>query len=293
MARFAILTTEGEIPREYVARELYACRSFGPNNAKLCVRTVRNAHKDFIGYRDTVKVKANKKSGRPEADDENGNRSRDELRCESLLSTTGALGKIAVEMKTSDANSAMIHVPELVKGMKKIRITQAKIVGDDREDRMDSDKTRTAILGKTHPSWLLDMCQDYVLASFSKAFESGNFSIAFSKLSMTPSLNENAKLCLSVLNDDKVKTMRSKQTESIVKTSGGQISPLSSSAANALNDGKKQADKSVFKKTKRAEPFAMAEDTVRSSNAPSTLCDVPQFLQSFSEVACASIKTDI
>ena len=121
------------------------------------------------------------------------------MRRSALLATTEAVEKIAHEMKKSDSDAAIAYVPDVVTGMKQIRSMQAKIVGDETEERANSDKNRMEALGPNPPAWLLDLCEEYVLTWYRKSLENGNYNIAFSKMSITSQMNDKSRLCLSVL----------------------------------------------------------------------------------------------
>ena len=69
MVRFAITSIEGDLPREYVVRDLYTCPSIGPYSGRICARNVILAQKDSADYKSKVKVKVNKKTGKLEVID--------------------------------------------------------------------------------------------------------------------------------------------------------------------------------------------------------------------------------
>ena len=98
MDRFTIKTQEGELPREYIARRLYSCESYDPNNGKTSTRLIRLATKDVTDHLEQVKVRENKKTGRPEADDDNSNRSREQLWCAALLAVLKPLENVSQEI---------------------------------------------------------------------------------------------------------------------------------------------------------------------------------------------------
>ena len=92
MGRFTITSNDGGLPREYVVRNLYSFPSYDPYSGRICAREVGLANKDVSDYKSTVKVKENKKTGRLEATDLDGNRPMGGLWCDAVLSANGPMG---------------------------------------------------------------------------------------------------------------------------------------------------------------------------------------------------------
>ena len=80
-------------------------------------------------------------------------------------------------------------------------------------------KTRKQLerLGPKPPSWLMHLCEGYILTFFSKSFECGTFSLGLSKRTMESAINESAKLRFSVLTDARVAILHQKQTDEMCK----------------------------------------------------------------------------
>lgn len=57
MDRSTTNTSEGEAPREYIVRMLYADSPYDAFNSKTCTRLIRLAHKDVNDLIDTLRVK--------------------------------------------------------------------------------------------------------------------------------------------------------------------------------------------------------------------------------------------
>ena len=90
MDKFTMATQEGELPREYIVRRMYA-GFLDLSDPKECKRITRLAIKDVSDFKDSVDVKENKKTGRLEADDSNSTRARDLLWCDAILSALNPL----------------------------------------------------------------------------------------------------------------------------------------------------------------------------------------------------------
>lgn len=95
----------------------------------------------------------------------------------------------------------------------------------------------------------------------------------------------------SVLSKGRAQSLVSKQTASTVKVLEKQISLWSASALSSSNEDKKVSAKALFKKSKKA--VSILDDNDSTGPTRANLTDVPTFLRNFSEVACATIKTDI
>ena len=292
MDRFTAGTQEGELPREYIVRKLYTYNALDPSNAKDCKRVTRLAKKDVSDYQDSVRVKENKKTGRLEADDDNDDRARDLLWCDALLSALNPLEDICNELMRSNSLGAISHVPLLVEGFLNIRQNHAQFLGEIPESPKCQETGRDIQrLGETVPSWLADLCQEYVLTAFTKSFEAGNHALAFSKINMQSDLCEPAKLCLSVLTPTQLCIIQKKQTDEVCKVLEKHVSNWGNKAkVEAASESKKDPIKGKRNKGRDIVDILQGSSVVSTRTS---LTSVPNYLRQFAETACSTIKTDV
>ena len=88
MDKSTLLTKDGDLPREYVVRGLYQNPSYDHSNGKVRSRVAKLSRKDVPDYPNSARSHQNKKTGKSDADDENRNMSRGEVRPEALVSDT-------------------------------------------------------------------------------------------------------------------------------------------------------------------------------------------------------------
>ena len=256
MDRFTITSKEGELPREYVVRNLYTCPSYDPYPGRMCARKVGLAHKDVTDFKATAKVKENKKTGRPEVTDLNTNRSRDELWFYALLSVTTPLERIAQDIGRDNNKEALFHVPQLAKGFVNIRETHAQIQQEVLvNDRCETTRKEIVRLGNNVPSWLMTLCEEYVLESFTKSLEEGHFIVAFSLISMESQVNDNVKLCLSVMTKLSINALHMKQTEYTVRVLEKHVGSWSNRVASNETDEQKLAGEKETRRRANCNPF--------------------------------------
>ena len=291
MDRFTITSKEGDLPREYVVRNLHTCPSYDPYSGRMCARKVGLAHKDVTDFKATVKVEENKKTGRLEVTDVNNNRARDELWCDSLLSVTTPLERIAQDIGENNHEEALFHVPQLAKGFVNIREIHAQIQQEVLvNDRCETTRKEIARLGNNSPSWLMALCEDYVLESFTKSLEEGLFFVAFSPISMDSPANDNVKLRLSVMTKLSIDSLHVKQTEFTVRVLEKHVGSWSNRVASNETDEQKLAgEKGDKKKSKLQALLKVGQD----SEPATELTPVPQHLRQFSEVAISSINSSV
>ena len=290
MDRFAINSQEGDLPREYVVRNLYTCPSYDPYTGRACSRKISLAHKDVSDYRATAKVKENRETGRLEVSDVNENRSRGELRCDSILAVTGPLENSLRDWE-NNTRGAMTHVPQLINGFLSIRQTHAQI----KQETMCIERcpvTRKDIrrLGENPQSWLMDLCEEYVIQSFAQTPESGFSGAAFPKLGMDSPVNENVKLCLSVMTQTRLLKLHAAQTDATVMVLEKHVGNWPNKAVSDENGEQKQSAKGgKNKKSKLQALLDLQKGPVRND----VLTPVPDFLRQFSEAAISTIKSTI
>ena len=109
-------------------------------------------------------------------------------------------GEIAQEIGRNNQTLAPTNVPALIKGFVSVRETQAQILQETlQNERFPVTRKEMQRLGKNVPSWLMSLCEEYVISSYTHALEAGSYNVAFSRISMDSPMNDNVKLCLSVM----------------------------------------------------------------------------------------------
>ena len=180
-----------------MVRNLFTCSPFDPYNGKSCGRKVRLDIKDISDHKDSLRVRENKKTGRLEAEDTNKNRSKDELWRDALLSAVTPLEKVSIELSKGNQIGALVHVPDLVDGFLNIRKTKAQISNEPMHvERCLVTNEQIQLMGAKPPTWILNLCEEYILSSYRSTLELGHFAAAFGKISMSSPLNGNVKNAL-------------------------------------------------------------------------------------------------
>ena len=123
------------------------------------------ARKDGDDLIDTLGIKADEKTGRPDADDENQNRSRDFIGRNALTSVLTHLEAIRAETPKSNQMEATLRAPELVRVFQNIRDARSNNVGGEQSyiECLETGRDLERI-GAKLPSWAMDLCGEYVLA---------------------------------------------------------------------------------------------------------------------------------
>ena len=136
----------------------------------------------------------------------------------------------------------------------------------------------------------MGLCEEYVLQSYTHALEAGYFGSAFSKINMDSAVNDNVKLCLSVMTD-RMQKLHTAQTDYAVMVLEKHVGNWPNKAASDEMEEQKHCAKGAKdkKKSKLQALLELQKDPVRSD----TLTPVPDFLRQFSEVGISTIKSHI
>ena len=67
-------------------------------------------------------------------------------------------------------------------------------------------------MGSITPTWLLDLCEEYINSTFSKSLEMGNAPLDFAKLSTASPIPESTLLRFSVMAEHKAELINLEET---------------------------------------------------------------------------------
>lgn len=139
---------------------------------------------------------------------------------------------------------ALTYVPDLIEGFRSVGETRAKVMGEFPVYPQCSKTKRTVqIIGTNVPGWLNGLCGEYVITSYRKSLELGNYALAFKKLGLSSPLSEHAKLCLSVLGHAVYPSLHMKQTENTAQVLEKEVSIWANQSASASNEDSKASGK--------------------------------------------------